>query len=94
MKRLGIYSYFSTETYYIQPNYCTVLLAFQNYLEHSVVLKYVSNYLGYIYYIIKKKDQKRTYLMTIMQFSFLIFFIKAYVVGTHLNCIDKSMQFK
>ena len=25
---------------------------------------------------------------------FLIFFIKAYVVGTHLNCIDKSMQFK
>ena len=28
-------------------------------------------------------------------FSFyLIFFIKAYVVGTHLNCIDKSMQFK
>ena len=25
---------------------------------------------------------------------FLIFFIKAYVVGTHLNYIDKSMQFK
>ena len=25
---------------------------------------------------------------------FLIFFIKAYVVGTHLNCIDKSIQFK
>ena len=23
-----------------------------------------------------------------------IAFIKAYVVGTHLNCIDKSMQFK
>ena len=33
-----------------------------------------------------KKDQERTYLM--------IFFVKAYVVGTHLNCIDKSMQFK
>ena len=29
----------------------------------------------------------------IMRF-FLIFFIKAYVVGTHLNCIDKSLQFK
>ena len=27
-------------------------------------------------------------------FFFLIFFIKVYVVGTHLNCIDKSMQFK
>ena len=28
--------------------------------------------------------------MIIMCF-FLILFIKAYVVGTHLNCIDKSM---
>ena len=27
-------------------------------------------------------------------FFFLIFFIKTYVVGTHLNCIDKRMQFK
>ena len=25
---------------------------------------------------------------------FLISFILAYVLGTHLNCIDKSMQFK
>ena len=25
---------------------------------------------------------------------FLYFFTKAYVVGTHLNCIDLSMQFK
>ena len=25
---------------------------------------------------------------------FLIFFRKTYVVGTHLNCINKSMQFK
>ena len=25
---------------------------------------------------------------------FLIFFIKAYVVGTHLNCLDLSRQFK
>ena len=24
----------------------------------------------------------------------MIFFVKAYVVGTRLNCIDKSMQFK
>ena len=27
-------------------------------------------------------------------FFFLVFFIKAYVVGTHLNCNDKSVQFK
>ena len=25
-------------------------------------------------------------------FFFLIFFIKAYVVGTHFNCFDKSVQ--
>ena len=27
-------------------------------------------------------------------FFFLISFMKAYAVDTHLNCIDKSMQFK
>ena len=28
-------------------------------------------------------------------FCFLLsFFLKLYVVGTHLNCIDKSLQFK
>ena len=27
-------------------------------------------------------------------YFFLYFFTKAYVVGTHFNCIDKSMQFK
>ena len=27
-------------------------------------------------------------------YFFLICFIKAYVMGSHLNCIDKSMQFK
>ena len=44
-------------------------------------------------------DQRRTDQMMLMSyfvgvFFFLIFFIKAYVVGTHLNCIDKSLQFK
>ena len=51
-------------------------------------------YLGYAL----KNYQRSTYQMMPMQcfcfFFFLIFFIKAYVVGTHLNCIDKSMQFK
>ena len=40
-----------------------------------------------------------TYLMKLIEwfcgvFVFLIFFMKAYAVGTHLNCIEKSMQFK
>ena len=47
----------------------------------------------YLLRIHYKRDQKKTYLMMIMQF-FLIFFINAYVVGTHLNCINKSMLFK
>ena len=29
------------------------------------------------------------YAMFCARFFFLIFFLKAYVVGTHLNCIDK-----
>ena len=37
--------------------------------------------------------QFRCHQITASVFS-LYFFIKAYVVGTHLNCIDLSMQFK
>ena len=29
-----------------------------------------------------------------MQYHFLIFFIKTNVVGTHLNCLNLSRQFK
>ena len=42
------------------------------------------------------KDQRRTYLMTLMRCFLCVspyFFIEEYVVGTHLNCIDKSIQF-
>ena len=41
----------------------------------------------------EKKILVRTLYLMIMRF-FYIFFIKAYVVGTHLNCIDNSMHFK
>ena len=50
----------------------------------------------------KKRKRKRfakdltndAYMMFVCVFFFLIpiFFIKAYVVGTHLNCIDKYLQ--
>ena len=47
------------------------------------------------------KDQQRAYLMMLMQcfcvcvcFFPDFFFIKAYIVGIHMNCMDKSMQFK
>ena len=76
-------------SYHIRPNYRTVCLGFSKLLGTLSCGK-ICIYLLRIHY---KKDQKRTYLMMIMQF-FLTFFIKAYVVGAHLNCIDKSMQFK
>ena len=75
--------------YHIRPNYRTVRLGFSKLLGTLSCGK-ICIYLLKIHY---KKDQKRTYLMMIMQF-FLTFFIKAYVVRAHLNCIDKSMQFK
>ena len=41
-----------------------------------------------------KEDCTRGLFMMLMRCSFLIVFIKAYVVGNHLNCLDKSRQFK
>ena len=40
------------------------------------------------------KDSSNDAYVIALCFLFLISFIIAYVVGTHLNCIDKSMQFK
>ena len=67
--------------YHIQPNYHTVRLGFSKLLGTLICGK-ICIYLLWIHY---KKDQKRTYLIMIMRF-FLIFFIKAYCKGTHLNC--------
>ena len=41
----------------------------------------------------KKRSAKDLFDDVYMQFIFLIFFAKLCVVGTHLNCIDKSMEF-
>ena len=54
------------------------------------MVKYVSTYYGNT---IKKRSEKDLVDDDYAIF-FLSFFIKAYVVGTHLNCTDKSMQFK
>ena len=43
----------------------------------------------------KKKKKKRCLCdVFVLFFLLLVFFIKAYVVCTHLNCIHKLMQFK
>ena len=60
------------------------------------MVKYVPTYtMGKL----KKKDRQKSHQMMLMQcFCVIVFFpiflIKAYAVGIHLNCIDKSMQFK
>ena len=59
-------------------------------------------YLSYTKGTLKKKrsarglatDVNAMFLCFFCCFFSLIFSIKAYVVGTHLNCIDSLMQFK
>ena len=58
---------------------------------------------GHKNYRIRPNYRTYPYVHTVKQFRslqitasvlFVYFFVKAYVVGTHLNCIDLSMQFK
>ena len=58
----------------------------------KVVVNYVSTY---------TKDTLKTSAKDLCHDAYVMFFvclfsfdIKAYVMGTHLNCIDSSMQFK
>ena len=79
--------------YRIRPNYRTVRLSFSKLLG-KLVIKYVSTYTKATLKQISAKDLSNDAYAIFLCFLFLIFFIKAYVVGPHLNCIDKSMQFK
>ena len=51
---------------------------------------YVSAYLGYT---LRKRSAKDLF-DDVNEILFLIFFIKAYVVITDLNCTNKLMQFR
>ena len=54
------------------------------------MVKYVSTYTKGTHKNRSEKDLSNdAYTMFVCVFVILIFFIKAYVVGTHLNCIDK-----
>ena len=57
------------------------------------MLKYVSTYIKGKLKQKPAKDLSNDAYVMFLCFLFLIFFIKAYVVGTHLNCY-KSKQFK
>ena len=63
------------------------------------------SYLGHLKFVYRIRSNYRTYpyKRALMKFRslqitasvhFIYFFIKAYVVGSLLNCIDLSMQFK
>ena len=58
------------------------------------MVKYVSNYTKGTHKIRSEKDLLHAYMMFVCVFVILVFFMKAHVVGTHLNCINKLMQFK
>ena len=57
----------------------------------SATYRIRSDYCTYPY---KRRVKKFRSLQIIASVLFLYFFMKAYVVSTHLNCIDLSMQFK
>ena len=58
------------------------------------MVKYVSTYAKGPLKQRSAKDLSNNAYAIFLCFLFLIFFIKAYVMGTHLNCIKKLMQFK
>ena len=85
----GLYRKAVQVCYRIRPNYRTVRFGFSKLLGTLICGK-ICIYLLRIHY---EKDQKKD----LFDDDYVIvfdYFIKAYVVGTHLNCIDKSMQFK
>ena len=81
--------------YRIQPNYCCVHLDFSKMLG-KLVVKYVHTCILKVHLKRKKKTAKdlsnNAYAMFLYVF-FLIVFVKAYVLGSYLNCIDLLMQF-
>ena len=56
------------------------------------MVKYVSTYICTRGQLLKRSV--KDFFDDVYAICFLIFFIKAYVMGTHLNCIGKKMQFK
>ena len=90
----NFFFYFSIKkNYCIQPNYCTTCLAFAKLLG-KLAVKYVSTYTKGTLIQRSADDLSNYAYVMFLCFLFLIFFIKAYVVGKHLNCINKSMHFK
>ena len=83
--------------YRIRPDYRTVRLGFFK-ITRKLEVKYVSTSTkGTLKQRSVKDSSNDAYAILLCCCFFVLFFlspvflIKAYVVGTHLNCIDKSM---
>ena len=79
------------------------MMAICSRLDLKAMGKIVADNILFFYYRIRSNYRTYPYKCTLMKFRslqitasvhFIYFFIKAYVVGSHLNCIDLSMQFK
>ena len=83
--------------YRIRPNYRTVRSGFSK-LQRTLICGKICIYLLRIHY--KKRSEKNLFDDDYAIFSDFLYkgiccgYSFVYVVGTHLNCIDKSMQFK
>ena len=60
----------------------------------KLIVKYVSTYTKGTLKKRSAKDLPNDSYAMFLCFFYSDFLCKAYVVSTHLNCIDKSMQFK
>ena len=74
--------------YLCKPQFYYIKVGFEGV---SIIYRIRSNYGTYPY---KRTVKKFRSFQMAVSIPFVYFFIKAYVVGTHLNCIDLSMQFK
>ena len=79
------------------PNYKHMFSLHKGPLPHqwnSTVKHIYRIWPNYCTYPYKRTVKQFHSLQIIASVLFVCFFIKAYFVDTHLNCIDKSMQFK
>ena len=71
------------------PFFCTAL-----YVAHAGFLEIYCIGPNYCTYSYKRIVKQFPTLQITASVLFVYFFIKAYIAGMHLNCIDLSMQFK
>ena len=95
---LKLWAIFTSQVKYSTINPLTFILHwYWSSLYMTISFTIIANYRirsNYRTYPYKHTLMKFRSLQITASVHFIYFFIKAYVVGSHLNCINKSMQFK